>query len=159
MAKKAVEKAAEVTGLELMPAPVEEAPLPGGDFDGSLERLEKGLVVDSGVSPVCAARLVRLYGTEAREVVRSGVEPLVPDAPVLAAEVAWAVQVEAAATVEDVVYRRLRTAFYTENTREASIVPVADAMAKLLGWTEERKRREVAGVRARLAEDLSFLNN
>ena len=159
MAKEAVEKAAEVTGLELMPAPVEEAPLPGGDFDGSLERLEKGLVVDSGVSPVCAARLVRLYGTEAREVVRSGVEPLVPDAPVLAAEVAWAVQVEAAATVEDVVYRRLRTAFYTENTREASIVPVADAMAKLLGWTEERKRREVAGVRARLAEDLSFLNN
>jgi len=159
MAQAAVEKAAEIAGLEPAPTPADEAPLPGGDFDGSLEPLEKGLVADSGISSVCAARLVRLYGTEAREVVQFGVEPLVPGTSVLASEVAWAVQVEAAATVEDVVYRRLRTAFDTENTREASVMPVADAMAKLLRWSDERKREEVASVRARLAADLSFLKN
>ena len=64
-----------------------------------------------------------------------------------------------AAGVSYLVYRRLRTAFYTEDTREASVVPIADAMAKLLGWTEERKREDIASVRARLAADLSFLEN
>jgi len=85
-------------------------------------------------------------------------DPLFADASVLASEVDWAVKVEAAASVEDVVYRRLRTAFGPQDTRDASVVPIADSMAKLLGSTEERKGSEIAGVRARLAADLSFLD-
>jgi len=158
MAEEATQKAAEVAGLDLAPAPRDEVPLPGGDFDGSLPPLEKNLIADLGISAACAARLVRLYGTEAREVARAGVEPLVAGGSVLASEVEWGVLVEAAVTVEDVVYRRLRTAFGTQNTREASVAPIAHSMAKLLGWTEQRKQSEIAGVRARLASDLSFLD-
>jgi hypothetical protein len=40
--------------------------------------------------------------------------------------------------------------------REASVEPVADRMAGLLGWNGERKREEIADARARLAADLAF---
>jgi glycerol-3-phosphate dehydrogenase len=156
MARQTVERAAEVCGLDLGPAPRQEAPLPGGDFDGALEPLEEELVREAGVSRVCAARMVRFYGTEARELAREGTEPLLPGAPVLASEVDWAVRVEGATTVEDSIYRRLRTAFSVPDAREASVAPVAERMAALLGWDEQRKSEEIAGVRARLAEDLRF---
>ena len=159
MANEAIAKAAEVTGIAPAPAPAEEPPLPGGDFDGRLQRLEMELVAEFRVSPACAARLVRLYGTEASELARPGVEPLVAGALVLASEVDWAVRVEAAATLEDVVYRRLRTAFFAKTTREASVAPIAESMAALLGWSDERKAAEIGGVRARLAADLAFLRD
>ena len=159
MAHDTLEKAAEVCGLDLAPAPAEEPPLPGGDFEGDLEPLEQGLVREAGVAPAAAARLARLYGTEAREIVRRGVEPLLPGAPVLASEVDWAVRVEAAATVEDAIYRRLRTAWYVPGAREAAVEPVARRMAELLGWDAERRSAEVEAARARLASELAFLGD
>jgi glycerol-3-phosphate dehydrogenase len=156
MARGTVERAAEVCGLDLGPAPRQEAPLPGGDFDGVLGPLEEGLVREAEVSRTCAARMVRLYGTEARELARAGTEPLLPGAPVLASEVDWAVRVEAAATVEDAIYRRLRTAFCVPDARDTSVGPIAKRMAELLDWDEQREREEIARVSERLAEDLGF---
>ena len=156
MARETVERAAEVCSLALAPPPASEPPLPGGDFDGDLAPLEDALVRATGVTPACAARMVRLYGTEARELARAGAQPLVDGAPVLASEVDWAVQVEGAARVEDVIYRRLRTAYYVPGARDASVEPVADRMATLLGWDEERKHDEIAHTRARLTADLAF---
>jgi glycerol-3-phosphate dehydrogenase len=157
MARDTVAKAAEVGGLRLGPAPAEEPPLPGGDFAGDLASLEAGLCAELGLSPECAARLARLYGSESRDVAAAGAEPLLPGAPVLASEVDWAVRVEGAARVEDVIYRRLRTAWYTPGAREQSVEPVAARMAALLSWAPERTRAEVEAVRARLAADLGFL--
>jgi glycerol-3-phosphate dehydrogenase len=156
MARETLERAARVGSLDLAPRPASEPPLPGGDFDGALAPLEEALVREAGVTPACAARIVRLYGTEARELACDGAEPLVDGAPVLAAEVEWAVRVEGAARLEDAVYRRLRTAHYVPEAREAAVEPIADRMAGLLGWTEEHRRQEVAEVRARLAADLAF---
>jgi glycerol-3-phosphate dehydrogenase len=81
----------------------------------------------------------------------------VAGSPLLAAEVDWAVGVGAAASVEDVVYRRLRSAFFVPGAREESVAPTAERMAALLGWDAERTRGEIDGVRARLAMDLAFL--
>ncbi len=157
LARETVERTAEVCGLPLAPAPTDERPLPGGDFDGDLAPLEDALVREAGVARNCAARMVRLYGTEAREVARGGSEPLVDGSSELACEVDWAVRVEGAATVEDVVYRRIRTALYASEAREASVERVAERMATLLDWSEERRRAEIAGSRARLSADLAFL--
>ena len=118
--------------------------------------LEDGLVREAGVSRTCAARMVRLYGTEARELARAGTEPLLPGAPVLASEVDWAVRVEGAATVEDVLYRRLRTALYVPGAREAAVEPAVRIMQSHLDWPETRARAEAARVRERLAADLAF---
>ena len=156
MAKGTLERAAEACGLELAPRIEEEPPLPGGDFAGDLALLENALVRDHGVGAACAARMVRLYGAEADEVARGGTEPLVPGAPVLASEVDWAVWVEGAATVEDVIYRRLRTALYVPDAREASVEAAARRMAPLLGWDEAESARQVRSVLSLLAADLSF---
>jgi glycerol-3-phosphate dehydrogenase len=156
LARETVERAAELCELGLRPAP-EAEPLPGGDFDGDLASLEAGLRGEFGLSDACAARLARLYGSEAREVARGGSAPLLTGAPVLRAEVDWAVGVEAAATLEDVLYRRLRTAWYVPGARAESVEPIAQRMAELLGWDSERVAREIGSARSRLAADLSFL--
>lgn len=156
MARETLERAAQVCGLDLAPAPREEPFLPGGDFDGALAPLESALVAETHVSATCAARMVRLYGSEAREVARAGTETLVDGSPVLAAEVDWAVAVEGASTVEDTLYRRLRTAIYVPDARETSVTPIAERMATLLGWSEKRKRAEVKQALERLAADLAF---
>jgi len=157
MARATVERAAQVCGLDLAPAPAgAEEPLPGGDFAGDLAALEAALAREFDLSPRCAARLARLYGSEARDVASAGSEPLVAGGPVLASEVDWSVRVEGAATLEDVLYRRIRSALFVPEAREASVGRAAERLAELLGWSDERRQSEIDGVRARLAADLAF---
>jgi glycerol-3-phosphate dehydrogenase len=156
MAQRTLEKVAEGTGLALRPPIDEETPLPGGDFDGDLERLSKQLTTERGVPEEVAARLVRLYGNETAAVLGEGFEPLVPGQAVARREIDWAVTHEGAATLEDVIYRRTRVALYEPDARSAAVEPAADRMAELLGWDGARRNREVETVRALLAEELAF---
>jgi glycerol-3-phosphate dehydrogenase len=157
MTRTAVEKAAEVCELPLAAPSEREAPLPGGDFDGDLEGLSARLQRETGLEPAAAARMVRLYGTEAGEVVGRGSNPLVPGASVLSGEVSWAMEVEGAARLEDVLYRRTRAALYQPSAREALVEPIADRMAEHLGWGAARREQEINAGRERLARDLAFL--
>jgi len=157
MARATVEKAAEVCGLDLAPVPAgAEEPLPGGDFAGDLATLEAALSREFDLSPRCAARLVRLYGSEARELASAGTELLIAGSPVLASEVDWSVCVEGAATLEDVLYRRIRSALFVPEAREASLSCIAARLAALLDWSDERRQSEVDRARARLEADLEF---
>ena len=156
MARAALERAAQEAGLRLADAPGEEAPLPGGDFDGDLDRLAAQVAAGAGVPITCARRLARLYGAEACAVAALGAEPLCEDRDVLAGEVEWAVRREGALRLEDVLYRRLRTALYRPQARETAVDPAARRMAALAGWSDERTEREMAAVRARLRADLAF---
>jgi glycerol-3-phosphate dehydrogenase len=145
---------ADQLGRSLPVEPPEE--LPGGAFDGDLPRLARQLVDEFAVSDAAAARLARLYGAEARLVAAAGVVPLAPEAPVVEGEIDWAVRNEAAARVEDVVYRRTRAALYEPAAARAIVEPVAARMARLLGWDARRTRDEIEGTRTRLAADLEF---
>jgi glycerol-3-phosphate dehydrogenase len=157
MTRTAVEKAAEVCELRLAAPSEREAPLPGGDFDGDLEGLAARLQRETGLEPAAAARMIGLYGTEAGEVVGRGANPLVPGASVLSGEASWAMEVEGAARLEDVLYRRTRAALYQPAMREALVEPIADQMAARLGWSAARREQEVNAGRERLARDLAFL--
>jgi glycerol-3-phosphate dehydrogenase len=68
----------------------------------------------------------------------------------------WSVRVEGAATLEDVLYRRIRSALFVPEAREASVVGIAARLAALLGWSDERRQSEVDRSRARLEADLEF---
>jgi len=154
LARETVERAAEVAELPLSPWRDEDPPLPGGDFDGDLAALAAALVRETGVSAAAAERLVRLHGAEARELARGGAQELIPG--VLASEVDFAVQTEGAVSLEDLLYRRLRTALYAGHAREAAVAPAAERMARLLGWDAARSQAEQQRVRSRQAADLAF---
>jgi glycerol-3-phosphate dehydrogenase len=158
VARRVVEQVAELLGRPLARVAPEdqEPPLPGGDFDGELAPLAASLVRSSGVSDATAQRLAQLYGAEATRVVALGSQPLAPGAPVLRGEVDWAVGEEAAATVEDVLYRRMRVALYEPAASDAIVGPIARRAAELLGWDAQRAAEEERQTRARLAADRSF---
>jgi glycerol-3-phosphate dehydrogenase len=103
-----------------------------------------------------ATRMRRLYGSEAGAVTALGAEPLVEGEPVLAGEVDWAVDVEAATTLEDVVYRRTRLAWYVPARRDELCAAVAERMAAQLDWTPDERAAQEAGVRERFADELAF---
>jgi len=156
MARATLERAAEVGGVSLAEVG-EEPPLAGGDFAGGLDGLAAALRRERpALDEATAARLVRLYGTEAAEVAALGAEPLAPGAPVVAGEVDFAVAHEGACRLEDVHYRRTRAALFDPAAREAALEPAAARLAALLGWSEPQRAEELARTRGRLASDLDF---
>jgi glycerol-3-phosphate dehydrogenase len=157
MTRTVVEKAAEICDLPLAEPPANEEPLPGGDFDGDLAGLSERLQRETGLAAAAAARMVRLYGTEAGPLAKRGSDPLLPGARVFSGEVSWAVETEGAATLEDVLYRRTRAALYEPSVRQELVAPIADRMAERLGWDDARREREITRARERLAGELDFL--
>jgi len=155
MGADVVERVAEALDRSLAPARDEDAPRPGGDFDGDLDALARRLAAATAIDPAAADRLVRLYGTEAEAVVSRGRDLLVPGASALQGEVDWAIDVESAVCALDVVVRRTRAALYDPGCR-ALAGPVAERMGARLGWSPARVREEAEAVRARLEADLSF---
>jgi glycerol-3-phosphate dehydrogenase len=156
MARATLERAAEGGDLRLGDAG-EEPPLAGGDFDGDVDALAAALRRETPqLSAAGAARLARLYGSEAREVLRLGRDALAPGTPLVTGEIDWAATREGAETLEDVHYRRTRAALYDPSAREAAVAPAAARLAALLGWSDARRDQEIAHTRARLAADLVF---
>lgn len=154
MASAALEKVSEVLGRT--PGRLDDAaPLPGGDFAGDLAALERTLAHERSLSPSACARLARLYGSETGQVLAHGAEPLPAVEGAFTGEVDWAVRVEGALHLEDVIYRRTRLGIYDAHARRALRV-VATRMASLLGWSPERSEREVADVEERLDRDMAF---
>ncbi|MEZ5167726.1 MAG: glycerol-3-phosphate dehydrogenase C-terminal domain-containing protein [Acidimicrobiales bacterium] len=102
------------------------------------------------------ARLRRLYGSEATEVLALDATPLVAGAPVVAGEVDWAIEVEAATTLVDVVYRRTRVAWFVPGHRRELAAAMASRMATRLDWDAARTADELAAVDRLFAEELSF---
>jgi glycerol-3-phosphate dehydrogenase len=155
MAVSAVDRVAQVLGKRLREAPDDE-PLPGGDFAGDLVSLSAALRQAFELDELSAARLARLYGSEAGAVLAAGAEPILPGGRVRAGEIDWALAQEGAATVSDVIYRRTRAALYDPCERHGLVLPVAEYMATRLGWSAERMRFEIAATNACLAQELCF---
>jgi glycerol-3-phosphate dehydrogenase len=152
--QRVLRSVAEVLGREL--PDFEEDALPGGGFDGDLDRLAQSLIEEFAVSEGSAARLARLYGCEAAEVASLGAAPVAENTPVLNGEIDWGVLKEGAARAEDVVYRRTRAALYEPEAASRIVEPVAGRMAELLGWNQQHIDEETQQTRKRLASDLSF---
>ena len=145
----------EVLGRRLA-EPERDEPLPGGDFDGDLDRLAAEIAPGHDLTAEQARPLARLYGTEAARVLALGAEPLVAGARLRAGEVDWAVTEEGALSLEDVLYRRNRAALWAPAAAREAVVPVARRMASLLGWDDARSSVEIDAVRARMEADLAF---
>jgi len=154
-AETAVDLIAQKVGRALTPCATARTALPGGE--SPLEGLAQRLSADHpGLSGDVAAQLVKTYGDEAGAVLAGSSDPLTPltsNRPELAAEVTYAVRVEMAKTLEDVVFRRTMLGV-TGDPGEACLERAADILADELGWDAARRERELAVGRARfIAEE------
>ncbi len=152
MAEDTVDKVVELTGFTADKV-AGDTPLPGGDFAGEVSVFVSDLAKEFSIEPDAALRLVRLYGTEARDVLASGPGILGNGSHVRRGEILWAVTTEGAVCLEDVIYRRTRAAYYRPQEVAGLIEPVSLLMAELLGWTDEKRAQESALVRERFARD------
>ena len=139
LAAGTVELVSRIGEFDLGPGPG-AAPLPGAALEPAVDD----------------ARLHQLYGTDAKHIVNLGGGSLVEGTPVVAGEVDWAVNVEAATTVEDVIYRRTLAAWHLPRHRLKLAEAVADRMAHLLSWNDHQRNEQVCAVKQRFAAELAF---
>ena len=152
MAESVLEAVEGATDLTLGPAPGPTA-LPGAG--APIPTLVARLPKESNLPPGVAERLARLYGEDSSAVLAQGAAPLA-EGVVLTGEVRWALAEETPQRLEDLIYRRLRAAWFAPEERDRLLAPAAALMGEALGWSPERQRAEIERVRARLAQELAF---
>jgi len=127
--------------------PTDRLPLPGG------EAADLEVVVqqcrDHGLSERLARHLVARYGTEAMALVNQVKQdpglgkPIVPDQPVLWAEVVHAARREMALGLADVLIRRTHLYYDDPGHGVAQAAAVAERLGGELGWDDARQADEV----------------
>ncbi len=152
MAEDTVDKSVRQLGLTARPSSP-DVPLPGGDFSGDSEQLVSRLATDFSIPEGQARRLVRLYGSEANHVIALDPAPVCPQSYLVKGELLWAVEKEGATSLEDVIYRRTRAAYYRPHEVSGLVEEVSKVVAENLGWTEENRLSEIEAVRNRFAAD------
>ncbi|MFP5322892.1 MAG: FAD-dependent oxidoreductase [Acidimicrobiia bacterium] len=106
-----------------------------------------------------AKHLHQRYGGEARvlqamlERDPSLGEPLIEGLPHVRAEALYAVRYEMASTLSDVLERRVRGLMLSRDATAAAAEATASLVGDELGWSESRRRDEVASFRARAARE------
>ena len=149
MARDAVDAVLGQAAARLNPSATAELPIHGAAPRAELDALAAALGRDGALTGEQAASLVDRHGTDAPAVVALGrqrdlLRPLVSGHPFLEAEIAWAVERELAASLDDLLARRLRLAPVLRD-RGATVAPKVAAIAgDALGWDAARRSDEVA---------------
>ncbi len=158
MAKQVVDRLGEREGREV---PCRTADIPLG-MEASPEALTPPPPLEPGQLPEDAAeQLAFRYGHAARNVLAVAAErpelvrPIVPGHPDMLAEAVLAARLEQARSVGDVLLRRTRLALVAapELRTAESVMPVAEAIGRELGWDAGRVRDEADAWVAELARE------
>jgi len=123
-----------------------ELPLPGCvDLDDAARKV----MASPGISTACADRLLSIYGSRALEIITFSAEHpgFIDEAEtVLVAEVVHAMRKEFAATLTDIVHRRLMIGLMPDQGR-AMITSILDIATGEVGWDKTRQIRELDRLR------------
>jgi len=134
-------------------------PLLGADGYAAMWSNRADLARRHGVSMGVLEHLLERYGTLAVEVLAlvaadPSLGAALAGAPeYLAAEVVYAASAEGALHVEDVLTRRTRISIETAHRGSESVTATAELMARVLGWDDETRDREVANYLARVTAE------
>ncbi len=154
MARDAVDAAVADQGRAIPGSRTEEIRLLGAD--GYARLMED----PSRVALPDAERHLGRYGSEVERLVElvaadpSLGEPLVPDAPYLRAEIAFAALAEGALHLDDVLTRRTRISIETRDRGVQAAKAAALIVAPILGWDAATAAAEVDHYRARVEAEL-----
>jgi len=149
MATRVADECQKELGMKSTPAATEVGPLPGGDFSEPFEKL-RNRVESLGIPSTDAARLARLYGSEALSLFSEGWGPAV--------EAEFAVKVEGALTLEDYWVRRSARSNFDDNGGMDALGPAAKAMGELLNWSEAERNRQIELCSQRRKQEMSILD-
>jgi len=130
-------------------------PLPGGNIVADLSSVAQSLEAEHHVGLAIAERIVRRYGSESAAVIALGKDPVTPGAHLLTGEIIWAVQVDGAQFLDDVLVRRTGSIWFDPEV-EALIEPVAEQLAGLLGWSAEKTSDQITLLKRQRDTDLTF---
>ena len=142
--------------LKRQPAPCRTAttPLPGGSLrDIGLAIADARREYDEGLPTDSIPHLIAAYGSRYRDVMEiASPRPewrtrLAPDSPVIGAELVLAARREMAPTLADIVIRRTPLGALGHPGAEA-LARAAAIVGLELGWTDDRRRQEIAAVDA-----------
>jgi glycerol-3-phosphate dehydrogenase len=148
MAEDTINAAQKALGIGVTESPTREHVLSGGD--GFTADLPEKLAAAFPISKETAHHLSSKFGTTAWEVLeptkenKTLAEPILADSAPIQAEVAYCVRHELAATLEDVLARRLGVQFFSWRDAIRSAPRVASLMAAELNWPNEKTASETA---------------
>jgi glycerol-3-phosphate dehydrogenase len=146
-------------GRPIRKPPTKTRALPGavglarGDW-AAIEALAGELAGSHALAPETAAHLASIYGVRARVLAeRIAASPdlgerMQPDLPYVWAEVEFAVEHDLVRTMDDVLSRRVPLLLIGRDQGLDVADRVADMAGARLGWSDERKARELAAYRA-----------
>ena len=139
-----------------------EVALPGGElggFDAEAYRAARARDLTArGVAPATAARLTWLYGAQLEDLLALGdrdpawLEPLHPEVPALRGEARLAAEREMAGTLIDFMDRRAALLLFAPDQGLAGAPAAAEVLGDALGWSAERRARELEAYRRHAAE-------
>lgn len=154
MARRTLRAVIRQLGHAPGPERTADVPLPGGELGGadaeSYRAARAADLVGRGVAPATAARLAWLYGRQLEELLALGdedrgwLEPLHRDVPALRGEARLAATREMAGTLADFMDRRSALLLFAKDQGAAGAAEAADVIGDALGWSAERRAREVA---------------
>jgi glycerol-3-phosphate dehydrogenase len=153
-ARHTAEQATDVALRMLNRSPIASrtatTPLIGGDIDDYAAFVRDG-GRDAAVGGASRERLSRLYGTERSRIDSIAAEaaalaqPIGVKCPVLGAEIVFAVREEMAVHLTDALLRRTDAGSAGHPGADA-LEHAARVMGDILGWSDERRREEIAAV-------------
>jgi glycerol-3-phosphate dehydrogenase len=115
------------------------------------DALEQELRRRFALSPRCAEHLVRAWGADAPALLEAAPEAWrrpIAKSRYLYAEIPWAFRSECAASLSDVLERRVRLALFAEGQGLPQLARIAEVAAEAQGWDVERKQAEAAAYAA-----------
>lgn len=154
VAEKVVDRAVDDLSFKIK-CTTGEIPIVGAASLEELGRVGADLA-DKGIDQALVEHLIDRYGLEAAELggVVSGAgggSPLLPGFQYTSAEVRWAVEVEGALSIDDVLARRLRVSWEDREHGAAAAGRVAAILAPVLGWEADEQSAAVSAYIERAA--------
>jgi glycerol-3-phosphate dehydrogenase len=156
MAAETVDAVAADVTRRVPPSVTENVPLVGAEGYAAMVNQLESLAQRWGVPRFRAEHLLNRFGSLAPDVLALAaerpelLEPVPGAEQYLMVEMVWAAANEAALHLDDLLARRTRISIETAHRGVESAMPVARAVAGVLGWDEQRIGNEVASYTARV---------
>ncbi len=123
-------------------------PLIGADGYQALKNRIPSIAREYGISEAVAHHLINRYGSLMIEILDLAkqeklMDLLHPELPYIRAEIKYAVEAEGAMSLVDIIDRRTRIGFESDDHGLSIIDSIATIAAKSLGWSAARKKKEI----------------